>query len=114
MKKFIKNNWLRVLGLIAALILATGQFYGQDYKRVGNKFIQLSHVSVRDTLVTDYTIVDGKGTELPVIINKTNGRCYTWRISKNGKGYRAYLKAELSKTIAEEMGITYKENEKKK
>lgn len=113
MKKFIKDCWLRVLGLIATLILAVG-IYGQDYKRVGNKFIQLSHVSVRDTMITDYTIVDGKDTELPVIINKANGRCYTWRISKNGRGYRAYLKAELSKTIAEELRIEYKENEKKK
>ena len=112
MKKFFKDCWLRVLGLIATLILAMG-IYGQDYKRVGNKFIQLSHVSVRDTMITDYTIVDGKGNELPVIINKTNGRCYTWRISKNGRGYRAYLKAEISRTIAEELGIVYKENEKK-
>lgn len=113
MKRSIKDCWLKVSGLIAALILAIGT-YGQDYKRVGNKFIQLSHVSMRDTMVTEYKVVDGKGTELPVIINKANGRCYTWRISKNGRGYRAYLKAEVSKTIAEELGIEYKEKEKMK
>lgn len=115
MKKFIKDQRLRALELIVVLILTAYQaMSAQDYKRVGNKFVQLNHVSVRDTMVTEYTIVDGKGTELPVIINKANGRCYTWRISKNGRGYRAYLKIELSKTIAEELGIEYKENEKRK
>lgn len=106
MKTFIKNNWLRVLGLIAALILATGQFYGQDYKRVGNKFIQTT--TARDTMLTDYTLVSG-GKEYQIIINKGTGTCYIWKTSsKSGKLYKQYLKKELSQEIAKELSIVYK------
>lgn len=106
MKTFIKNNWLRVLGLIAALILTTGQFYGQDYKRVGNKFIQTT--TARDTMLTDYTLVSG-GKEYQIIINKGTGTCYIWKTSsKSGKLYKQYLKKELSQEIAKELSIVYK------
>lgn len=111
MKKFIKNNLLRIAGLLAAFILAACVTFAQDYKRVGNKFIQQSTAvsATRDTLATDYTIVDSKGNEYQVIINKSTGSCYTWRISKkSGKWYKSYLKKELSMQIAKELGIEYK------
>lgn len=107
MKKFIRNTWLQVLGLIAAFILAAGQFaYGQDYKRVGNKFIQTT--TARDTMITDYTLVSG-GKEYQIIINKGTGTCYIWKTSsKSGKLYKQYLKKELSQEIAKELSIVYK------
>ena len=113
--KFIKDSNVRGIMILIALC---GMFFiaahsnAQQYERKGNKFIQVVNSGVRDTMITEYTIVDGKGNEKPVIINKANGRCYTWRISKNGRGYRAYLKAELSKTIAKELGVEYKESKK--
>lgn len=110
MKRFIKNNLLRVAGLLAAFILAACVTFAQDYKRVGNKFIQQSTAvsATRDTLATDYTVVIG-GNEYQVIINKSTGSCYIWKISKrSGKWYKQYLKKELSMQIAKELGIEYK------
>ena len=116
MKQFIKNNLLRIAGLLAAFILAACVTFAQDYKRVGNKFIQQSTAisATRDTLVTDYTIVIGKN-EYQVIINKSTGSCYIWKISKrSGKWYKSYLKKELSMQIAKELGIEYTGNQIKK
>lgn len=66
--------------------------------------------AVKDTLVTTFKWEDAKGKQYPIIINKTNGKCYTWRkSSKTGKLYKSYLSKELSKQVANKLHITYKE-----
>jgi hypothetical protein len=66
--------------------------------------------AAKDTLVTTYKWEDSKGQQYPIIINKSNGKCYTWRkSSKTGKLYKSYLPKELSKQVASKLNITYKE-----
>lgn len=67
--------------------------------------------AVKDTLVTAFKWEDSKGKQYPIIINKANGKCYTWRkSSKTGKLYKSYLLKELSKQVANKLNIAYKEN----
>lgn len=112
--KLIKS---RVRGIMM-LIALCGMFFiaahsnAQSVVRKGNNFSQVSNTT-RDTLETEYTFTDSKGVVYPIIINKATGRCYVWRVSsKTQKGYRAYLKAEISQTIAKELGVEYKETKK--
>jgi hypothetical protein len=66
--------------------------------------------AAKDTLVTAFKWEDSKGKQFPIIINKANGKCYTWRkSSKTGKLYKSYLPKELSKQVANKLNITYKE-----
>lgn len=66
--------------------------------------------AVKDTLVTAFKWEDSKGQQYPIIINKANGKCYTWRkSSKTGKLYKSYLPKELSKQVASKLNITYKD-----
>lgn len=66
--------------------------------------------TAKDTLVTAFKWEDSKGKQYPIIINKSNGKCYTWRkSSKTGKLYKSYLPKELSKQVASKLNITYKE-----
>lgn len=111
--KFIKSNMRSIMILIAlcGMFFIAAHSNAQSIVRKGNNFSQVSNTA-RDTLRTEYTFTDSKGVVYPIVINKANGRCYVWRVSKNGRGYRAYLKAELSKTIAKEIGIEYKEKKK--
>ena len=98
--------------LIALCMLFAAHSNAQNVVRKGNNFSQVSNTT-RDTLRTEYTFTDSKGVVYPIIINKANGRCYVWRVSsKTQKGYRTYLKAEISQTIAKELGIEYKEKKK--
>lgn len=121
MKKFIKDSledasdalfaFMIIVGAILMLILigtiAPTPASAQDYIRKGNTFI-MSPTTTRDTLVTGYTIIDSKGVERPIIINRANGHCYVLRkSSKTGKQYRQWLKASLSESIAKELNITY-------
>lgn len=66
--------------------------------------------TAKDTLVTAFKWEDSKGQQYPIIINKANGKCYTWRkSSKTGKLYKSYLPKELSKQVASKLNITYKD-----
>lgn len=66
--------------------------------------------AAKDTLVTAFKWEDSKGKQYPIIINKANGKCYTWRkSSKTGKLYKSYLPKELSKQVANKLNIAYKE-----
>lgn len=66
--------------------------------------------AVKDTLVTAFKWEDSKGKQFPIIINKANGKCYTWRkSSKTGKLYKSYLPKELSKQVANKLNIAYKD-----
>ena len=123
MKNFIKKFTdcdalqmaLIAIGAILVLFLfcAIEPAHAQDYVRQGNKFIQVSN-NTKDTLVTDYTIVDAKGVEHTIIINKTNGRCYTWRkSSKTGRMYKQYVRNDLAESIAKELNIEFKQPKKR-
>lgn len=104
---------MSLIVLFSVAIFGSEDAYGQNYVRQGNKFIQVDN-SVKDTLVTELVIVDCKGVEHQIVINKSTGRCYTWRTSrKTGKGYRAYLRNDLSESIARELGIEFKPEKKK-
>ena len=66
--------------------------------------------ATKDTLVTAFKWEDSKGKQYPIIINKANGKCYTWRkSSKTGKLYKSYLPKELSKQVASKLNIAYKD-----
>lgn len=66
------------------------------------------HSVKADTLLTDYKFQDSKGLLYPIIVNKTNGRCWIWKKSgKTGKMYKQYMKEDVCRTICEELGITY-------
>lgn len=66
--------------------------------------------ATKDTLITAFKWEDSKGQQYPIIINKANGKCYTWRkSSKTGKLYKSYLPKELSKQVASKLNITYKD-----
>lgn len=78
---------------------------GKIFKQVSNK-----QKAKADTLVTTFEFQDSKGTKYPIIINKSSGRCYIWKTSsKSGKLYKSYMKEEISREIAKELNINYKE-----
>ena len=69
-----------------------------------------SNKATKDTLVTPFKYEDSKGKQYPIIINKSNGKCYTWRkSSKTGKLYKSYLPKEVSKQVAQKLNIAYKD-----
>ena len=82
--------------------------------RNGNTFKAVSNHSVKDTVVTQYEYEDFKGEKYPIIVNKSTGSCYYWRVSKNGRLYRQYLKAEIAEEICKELGITRKSKNESK
>lgn len=82
--------------------------------RNGNTFKAVSNHSVKDTVVTQYEYEDFKGEKYPIIVNKSTGSCYYWRVSKNGRLYRQYLKAEIAEEICKELGITRKAKKESK
>lgn len=78
---------------------------GKTFKQVSSK-----QKAKADTLVTAFEFQDAKGTKYPIIINKSSGRCYIWKTSsKTGKLYKSYMKEEVSREIARECNINYKE-----
>lgn len=99
--------------LITTLCIAVAIFANANVIRNGNTF---SIKNTKDTLVTKYKFSDSKGNTYPIIIIKQNGRCYIWKKSKKtGKMYKYYLSgknAEIAKTIAKELGITYVDTKK--
>lgn len=110
MKKLI------VLAVFAVLGMATA--FGQEVNnsnvvRNGKTFeiVKQSVQQPKDTLVTEYTFKDSKGTEYPIIINRNSGRCYIWKTSsKTGKVYKSYMKEEIAVQICRELNIAYKED----
>lgn len=100
MKKFI----------LALFLLLSTSSSAQNVVRQGKVFRQVSHKTVRDTLVTDFLYEDSKGKTYKIIVNKANGHCYIWRKSKKGRMYRVYFtgkKAYISTNICDELHIKY-------
>lgn len=101
-----------ILPAVAAM-LSMG-VYSQNVTRQGMTFVQTSKVRAsKDTLVTAYKFKDSKGNSYPIIINKASGRCYVWKKSgKTGKLYKMYMSEAVSRTISNELHITYKPKNK--
>lgn len=98
---------------VAVMILAAMAFSakGQSVVRDGKNFKQekkATHKRTADTLVTPYTFEDGKGAKHQIIINKSSGRCWIWKQSRNGNMYKQYMKEDVARTVAKEMNINYK------
>lgn len=97
--------------ILAAVMAMMGAciMYSQNITRKGNEFTQANNNRTKtDTLVTKYTYNIGSAS-YPIIVNKFSGRCYIWRLSKNGNLYRMYLKEDVCRTICKELNINYKE-----
>jgi hypothetical protein len=60
---------------------------------------------------TDYKYQDKKGNEYPIWISK-RGRCYIKKTNKDGEETRQYLGEEISRKVATNIGIEYKEKSK--
>jgi len=81
----------------------------QSVTRQGNTFTQVNNRTHRaDTLVTQFKYKDAQGKEYPIIINRATGSCYIWRVSRNGKLYKSYMRQEVSEAICQELNIEYK------
>ena len=60
---------------------------------------------------TDYKYQDKKGNEYPIWISK-RGRCYIKKTNKDGEETRQYFGEEISRKVATNIGIEYKEKSK--
>lgn len=81
----------------------------------GNVYSYTSHRAAKDTLVTSFQFEDSKGKKYPIIVGRSNGRCWIWKkSSKTGKMYKQYMKEELAKSVCKELGITYVPKKEKK
>ena len=111
MKKFLQ---MMLVVLIASFSVLPCEAQAQT-RREGNTFIQQSsRNSATNVIKTKYTWKDSKGTEYPIFITK-NGRCFVNKISsKTGREYKYYLDEKTSRTIANEMGITYVSKQSRK
>lgn len=111
MKKFLQ---MMLVVLIASFSVLPCEAQAQT-RREGNTFIQQSSRNQASSAIqTKYTWKDSKGTEYPIFITK-NGRCFVNKISsKTGRKYKYYLDEKTSRTIANEMGITYIPKQRRK
>lgn len=107
---------MKKLLIAAVMLLALGannsSTYAQSFTRSGKTFKQSSTkgTAKKDTLLTSYTFEDSKGISYPIVINRSSGRCYIWKkSSKTGKLYKMYMKEEISRQVAKELNINYKE-----
>ena len=106
---------MKKLMLFALLVLGMGMSTANaQVVKQGNVFTIKSSRSgsVRDTVVTKYTFENSKGDKLPIILNRSNGVCYVYQVSKKtGKGYRRSFNhdndIQISKDIAKEYGVNF-------
>lgn len=101
---------MKNLVLAAMMLLCVcGNITAQNVVKNGNVYsYQSSRTTKKDTLLTKFQFEDSKGNKYPIIINKSNGRCYIWKKSgKTGKLYKQYMKNELAMAICKELGITF-------
>lgn len=100
----------KLITILAFFALAFNMQAQSSFTRSGNTFksVSVSSRATKDTLRTPYFFEDSKGNRYNIIINKANGRCWTWRkSSKTGRLYKSYLKPEMAKEVARELGIKY-------
>ena len=98
--------------MMLALGVNNSSTYAQSFIRNGKTFKQTSTkgTAKKDTLLTSYTFEDSKGISYPIVINRSSGRCYIWKKSgKTYKLYKMYMKEEISRQVAKELNINYKQ-----
>ena len=61
-----------------------------------------------DNKKTPFVYENKKGEKFPTYITK-NGRVYAEVVSRNGNTYRKYMSEDISRAVAKQMGIEYKE-----
>lgn len=99
--------------IIMMLCLGVNSSISQTIERNGKVFVSKGRSTHKaDTLVTEYKF-EANGVQHPIIINKSTGSCYIWIKSRNNKLYKRYMKPEVSKQVAKELGIEYKPRNKK-
>lgn len=104
MKRFI-------IILLTAMLSITAFAQTQSYTREGNTFSISSKSTIQ--ISTPFTWKDSKDNVYPVYMTST-GRAYILKMSaKTGKEYKSYLPEDVSRAMAKELGIEYKEKEKK-
>ena len=69
--------------------------------------------SKQEPVKTEYKYQDRKGVEHDIYIS-SRGRCFYYITNKDGKQDKRYIGEEISRKIASEMGIEYKEKLKTK
>lgn len=100
----------KLIGTIIVALMGMNNSNAQSVVFKNNVVKVVSNKVTKDTLVTAFKYEDSKGKQYSIIINKANGECYTWRkSSKTGKLYKSYLPKDVSKQVAQKLGIPYKE-----
>ncbi len=95
MKKYA-NRGIAIFVLLLYLILSAAEAAAQDgpVERKGNTFI----VSSKGYTKTDYVLYDRETGQTDTIYVSSKGAYFVFKISKNGKKYRRYLK-EITKQL---------------
>ena len=76
-------------------------------ERQGNVFVQKSNGRSSDNVIkTNYIYQDSKGNKDTIYISST-GKCFVFKLSKNGNIYKRYL-PEITKQLQEESKIDEK------
>lgn len=100
----------KLITILAFFAIAFNMQAQSSFTRSGNTFksVSVSSRAAKDTLRTPYFFEDSKGNRYNIIINKVNGRCWVWKkSSKTGRLYKMYMKPEMAKEVARELGIKY-------
>lgn len=105
--------------VMLAIGVNNSSLIAQSYVREGNNIRMVSsNRAKKDTLITEDTLEDSKGVKRAIVINKSNGHCYTCRFKKDGGGfYRSYFPEPLweeEKRLAAKYNIPYVEHKKRK
>lgn len=105
----MKKLFFTLLVIIAAAGIQTTT--AQTVSRQGDTFVLAAKERAAKATAqkTKYNFTDSKGASYPIYISAT-GRCFVYKVSaKSGKEYKYYLPEDIARTIAKEVGITYKE-----
>lgn len=105
-KWYDKLVWIIV---ISWCICANIHCDAQTLSRNGKVIMSTSHTIKSDTIVSDFTYTTTDGKTYKVIVNKSSGACYIWKISKKtNRPYKQYLNKEIKAIICKQLGITAK------
>jgi hypothetical protein len=109
-KKVIYVLIVIAMTLLALTSMANTQ---SQFEIQGKNIVSKSTRSGKSTATkTDFNWVDSKGQVYPVYMSST-GSCFIIRkSSKTGKEYISYLGPEISQTICNKLGVTYKSKKK--
>ena len=97
------------IALVILLSMTVLPIRAQSFIREGKVLVaSTTKASAKDTLQTDIQWKDSKGIYYPVILNRSNGRCYIWKVSsKTGRYYKYYLKEDACREVCKDYGVSY-------